>query len=292
MFTQLASKVHKKRLLDLDIIKYVTRVPKIATSDLNIGSWLKLKNGTSIPRLGLGVYQLKDGKPTEDAVKWALETGYRHIDTAKLYKNERSVGKAIRDSQIKREDVWVTTKLWPTDQFSPMRAFETSLSKLGLDYVDLYLVHFPVPGLVKRTWKAMEEIYATGKCRAIGVSNHSIQQMEDIKSIAEVPITVNQVRCSPFNFDKDLYGYCVKNEIAFEAYSPLTRGQYLDNQTVQEIAIHHQKSSAQVLIRWAIQKNMVVIPKSAHQQRIKENADIYDFEISPHEMEILDGLSA
>jgi diketogulonate reductase-like aldo/keto reductase len=241
--------------------------------------------------LGFGVYQLSEGKETTDAVSWALEAGYRHIDTAKLYRNEKSVGKAIRDSGLKREEVFVTTKLWPTDQFLPMRAFETSLKKLNLEYIDLYLVHFPVPALVKRTWKQMEEIYATGKCRAIGVSNHSIQQMEDIMSASSAPIAVNQVKCSPFNFDKKLYNFCQKHDIAFEAYSPLTRGEFLGNPTVETIADHYQKSSAQVLIRWALQKNMVVIPKSAHKERIFENADVFDFEISKHEMNILDGLS-
>jgi len=237
------------------------------------------------------VYQIPDGKPTQDAVTWALEAGYRHIDTAKFYRNEQSVGKAVRSSKIDRQDIWITTKIWPIDQLSVQRAFDTSLDKLDLDYIDLYLVHFPVPGFVKRTWKAMEAIYRSGKCRAIGVSNHSVQQMQDIMSIASIPIAVNQIRCSPFHFDRELYDFCVDQEIGFEAYSPLTQGRQLGNQTVQEIATHHQKSPAQVLIRWALQKNMIVIPKSSHQDRIAENADVYDFEISSAEMNILDGLA-
>jgi methylglyoxal/glyoxal reductase len=259
---------------------------------LNIASTIKLSNGTAIPRLGLGVWQIPDGEPIVQAVTWALEAGYRHIDTAKIYRNEAGVGQAIRDSAIPREAIWVTTKLWSADQLNPMRAFEESRRRLGLDYVDLYLVHWPVPGLVKRTWKHMEAIYATGKCKAIGVSNHSISQLQDILSVATVPPAVNQVKCSPFDFDQDVYNFCQQNKIAVEAYSPLTRGQQLSNETLQAIARKYHKSAAQILIRWALQKDMIVIPKSSQQQHILENANVFDFEISAIDMATLDKLSA
>ncbi len=264
---------------------------KISDQNLSIDSKITLNNDAKMPRLGLGVYQIPPGKSTEQAVTWALHAGYRHIDTAKYYRNEQSVGKAIRASKIPRKDVWVTTKLWLTDQIGTEKAFETSLSKLGLDYTDLYLVHFPVPGLVKRTWKTMEKLYEGGKCKAIGVSNHNVAQMKDIMSVANVPIMVNQVRCSPFHFDREIYDFCQKEGIAFEAYSPLTQGKQLGNAFVQQIANHYGKTPAQILIRWALQKNMIVIPKSAHQERIVENADVYDFELSPRDMKVLDGLS-
>jgi diketogulonate reductase-like aldo/keto reductase len=259
--------------------------------DLKIDSTITLNNEAKIPRLGFGVFQIPEGQQTIDAVTWALEAGYRHIDTAKLYKNEISVGEAVRASGIPRHNIWVTTKLWPTDLFHIEKAFETSLDKLGLDYIDLYLVHFPVPGATKRIWKKMEAIYKTGKVKAIGVSNYNAQQLRETLKNASVQPSVNQIRCSVFDYDKEVYELCQQEGVAFEAYSPLTRGKHLDSAEVAQIAAHYHKSVAQILLRWALQKNMVVIPKSQHQERIIENATIFDFVINETDMQALDMLS-
>lgn len=259
---------------------------------LTIDSKIKLNNGAELPMLGFGVWQIPDGKPTHDAVSWALEAGYRHIDTAKYYQNEASVGAAVRDSGIPREEIWVTTKLWPTDQIRTKSAFEASMARLGLDYVDLYLVHWPIPGLVKWTWKAMEEIYASGRVKAIGVSNHSTDQISDILEIAKVPPAVNQVRFSPFDYDAEMLRFATSHNIAIEAYSPLTRGYQFNNLVLNQIAERHHKSVAQILIRWGLQKGVAVLPKAAHLDHIRENADVFDFELSEAEIHQLDLLSS
>jgi diketogulonate reductase-like aldo/keto reductase len=258
---------------------------------VKVDSTITLVNGTKMPRLGLGVYQIPNGLATYQDVIWAFKAGYRHIDTAAFYRNESSVGKAVRESEIPRENIWVTTKLWPTDQLNPEKAFQASLDNLGLDYVDLYLVHFPVPGLVTKTWKAMETIYNSGRTKAIGISNFSVKQMEDVLKIANIPPTVNQVRCSPYNFDKSLYDFCKEHDIAFEAYSPLTQGRRLNDPVLAKVAKKHHKTTAQILIGWALQKDMIVIPKSEQKNRIIENADVFDFELSDSDMKVLDGLS-
>ena len=248
----------------------------------------KLNNNTEIPLLGLGVWQIPNGKPTADAVAWALEAGYRHVDTAKIYGNEEGVGEGIRNSGIPREEVWVTTKLWPTDQLNIRKAFDTSLAKLGIGYIDLYLVHWPTPGLVTRIWKAMEEIYKGGRCKAIGVSNHSISQLSAILRGAKIPPAVNQVKVSPFGFDQALLDFCAQHGIAIEAYSPLTKGERLQDSRLRTIAQQYQKSPAQILIRWALQKGTVVLPKSQHRDHLRENARVFDFAISAQDMDQLD----
>jgi len=258
---------------------------------LTLQSRAKLNNNTEIPLLGLGVWQIANGRPTAEAVAWALGTGYRLIDTAKIYGNEEGVGDGVRNSAVPRGEVWVTTKLWPTDQLSVRKACEASLARLRLDRIDLYLVHWPVPGLVTRTWKAMEQLYTDGKCKTIGVSNHSVGQLSDILRMAKIPPAVNQVKFSPFGFDRELLDFCQKSGIVIEAYSPLTRGEQLRDDRLQAIAQAHQKSPAQVLIRWALQKGVVVLPKSQRQEHIEENARVFDFEISPEEMDRLDRLA-
>ncbi len=258
----------------------------------SLGKTLELNNGTRIPRLGLGVYQIPDGAATEHALAWAFEAGYRHVDTAKLYRNEASVGKAVRQSGLPREQIWVTTKLWVTDEIAARRAFDASLKRLGLEYVDLYLVHFPVPGLLRWTWRSMEAIARSGRARAIGVSNYSTRHLETVIAGADVPPSVNQVRCSPFDFDRSLYDSCRAKGIAFEAYSPLTRGKRIGDPRLGEIATRHGRTPAQVLIRWALQKDMVVIPKSADEGRIRENAAVWDFSLDAQDMLVLDALSA
>lgn len=252
---------------------------------------IKLNNGSEIPLLGLGVWQMAKGQETEQAVDWALKSGYRHIDTAKLYRNEESVGKAVKDSAIPREEIFITTKLWPTDAFDVDSAFETSLQKLGLEYIDLYLVHWPVPLLGSRTWKRLEALYDQKLARAIGVSNYSQSQLQELLRDANVPPVVNQIEFNPFAYEKDLLVYCQSNDIAVEAYSPLTRGVRLDDDTMGKIAMQHTKTPAQVMLRWALQKNVIIIPKSSNKDRIQENADVFDFELSEEEIRRIDSLS-
>lgn len=195
--------------------------------DLKIDSTITLNNKTKMPHLGFGVYQVPDGRATVEAVSWALQAGYRQIDTAKFYNNEPSVGKAVRESGIPRDKIWITTKLFPLDFAHVENAFEISLQKLGLEYIDLYLVHFPLPGLNKRIWRKMEAIYKSGKVRSIGVSNYNAQQLRNILTIATIPPSVNQMRCSVFGYNREVYDLCQQQNIAFEAYSPLTRGRSL-----------------------------------------------------------------
>lgn len=257
---------------------------------MNLQSTAELNNKTKIPLLGLGVWQIANGKPTADAVSWALHLGYRHIDTAKIYRNEEGVGEGARESGVPREEVWVTTKLWPSDQLNARGALQGSLARLKLDYVDLYLVHWPTPGLVTRTWKAMEALYEDGRCKSIGVSNHSIPQLSAILRMAKVRPAVNQVKCSPFGFNQRLLDYCNQHGIVVEAYSPLTRGRDLQNETLGLIGQTYHKSPAQILIRWALQKGVVVLPKSKQKDHLRENADVFDFAITPQDMYRLDQL--
>jgi diketogulonate reductase-like aldo/keto reductase len=252
---------------------------------LNIESKVKLNNGTLMPLFGLGTYQSPDGQITYDAVRYALKFGYRHIDTATYYGNEESVGRAIRDSGIPREQIFVTTKLWPTDALNAEKAFETSFNKLNIDYIDLYLIHWPVPGMIKKIWKKMEKLLETGKIKAIGVSNYSIRNLKSTLAVAKIKPTVNQVKCSPYNYDPKLHTFCAENGIIMEAYSPLTRGKKLDDPRLEEIAKKYAVTSVQVLLRWCIQKGIPTIPKSVHNRRIAKNADIFDFELS--EVDIL-----
>ncbi len=257
---------------------------------LSISSVATLNSGMTMPLLGLGVYQISSGQPTVQAVLWALEAGYRHIDTASFYGNEADVGVAIRTSGIPRSEIFVTTKLWPTDYFRAEAACRDSLSKLGLDYLDLYLLHWPSPIGKKQAWLALEKLYRTGTCRAIGVSNFTTAQIDALgKSSAVVP-AVNQVEFSPFRFQKTLLDDCRSRGIQLEAYSPLTRGKRLLDPRITAIAESHGKSNAQVLIRWSLQRGLVVIPKSASQKRIVENANVFDFALSDADMANLDAL--
>ena len=261
-------------------------------SKLNIESKVKLNNGSEMPLLGFGTWQSKNGEIAYEAVKWALKAGYRHIDTAKFYGNEESVGRAIRDSGIPRKDIFVTTKLWPTDAINAEKAFKRSFNKLDIGYIDLYLIHWPAPGLVKKTWLRLEKMYKNSdKIKAIGVSNHSIGNIKSILKIATVKPVVNQVKCSPYNYDPELHKFCKENEIVMEAYSPLTRGNKLNDDKLTTIAKMYGKSPAQILLRWCIQKGIVTIPKSTHEKRIAENADIFNFEINEADIRKLDNFS-
>ncbi len=257
---------------------------------LTIDSTVTLNNGVEMPMFGLGVYQIPDGKPVRQAVQWALEAGYRLIDTAKLYGNERGVGAGIRESGVPREEVFVTTKLWNSDHGcdKTMRAFDESLRKLDVGYIDLYLIHWPVEGLRNETWKAMETILEGDHCRAIGVSNYTIDHLESLLDTAKVVPAVNQVEFSPYLYQRGLLDYCNERRIQLEAYSPLTKGNQLDDPKLVEIAETYGKSPAQILIRWVLQHDVVVIPKSSSRQHIRENAEVFDFEISEEDMARLD----
>lgn len=260
--------------------------------ELSIQSTVRLNNGVEMPRLGLGVYQAPSGGPTSDAVLWAFANGYRHVDTAALYGNERDVGEAVRASGIPREEIFVTTKLWNDDHGydAALRAFDESQSRLGLDVVDLYLIHWPVEGLRDESWRALEKLYRDGRCRAIGVSNYTIGHLDQLLARCEVKPVVNQVEFSPFLHQADLLGHCHRHGVRLEAYSPLTKGHRLRDATLLSVGDRHGKTPAQVLIRWALQRDTVVIPKSTDRDRIAENANVFDFELGDEEMATLDGL--
>jgi len=260
------------------------------TRDINYK--IKMNNGVEIPQFGLGVYLTKSGAECVNAVAWALEARYRHIDTAKAYHNEKEVGEAVRDSGIKREEIFITTKLWNNDHGyeTTLKAFDTSLKTLNTKYIDLYLIHWPVKEKRKNSWKAFEKIYESGYCKSIGVSNYMINHLEELFSYANVIPVINQVEFSPYNYQKDLLDVCNKNKIILEAYSPLTRMEKLTDTKLVPIAEKHNKTTAQVLIRWAIEHDIVVIPKSARKKRIIENADIFNFSLDKSDMKILDDL--
>jgi diketogulonate reductase-like aldo/keto reductase len=259
----------------------------------SIHSTAKLNNGVQIPRLGLGVYQIPPGKSTVRAVKYAIGIGYRHIDTARIYGNEVDVGRALKESDVKRENIFITTKVWNTDQGydSTIKAFDASLKRLGLSNIDLYLIHWPVAGKTIETWKAMIKLLKDGKVNSIGVSNYSIGELQETIQNTDVIPTINQVEFHPFIYSKELLQFCVNNSIQLEAYSPLTRGSRLNHNEIVKISKKYNKSSAQILIRWCIQHDLVVIPKSSHENRILENSEVFDFEINQEDMEILDNLN-
>ncbi len=259
--------------------------------DLTLQSTLRLNNGVEIPRLGLGVYQASPPEANK-AVRLALQGGYRHIDTARSYGNESAVGAAIKDSGLPRKEVFVTTKLWNSDQGydRALKACRQSLKELDLEYVDLYLLHWPVQGKREDSWRALQELHADGLCRSIGVSNFLPRHLDALLAKAKVVPAVNQVELSPFLVQRELRAYCQKHGIAVEAYSPLTRGEKLKDPTVLEVAGQVQRTAAQVLIRWALQHDLIVLPKSVRAERLKENANVFDFSLSPEQMAKLDAL--
>lgn len=249
-----------------------------------------LNNGVKMPKFGLGVY--KSGDETVQAVTWALEAGYRLIDTAAYYNNEIQVGKAVRESGIPREEIFVTTKMWNNDQRDDRQedAFLESLNKLKLGYIDLYLIHWPVPGKFIDTWKYMEDFLASGKVRAIGVSNFLPHHLEELASASDTVPAVDQFECHPFLTREDVREYCRAHAIQAEAWSPLGRGIVLESRTILEIAKKHRKTPAQVTLRWDYQNGIITIPKSVNQNRIRENAGIWDFTLTDDEMEMISDL--
>jgi diketogulonate reductase-like aldo/keto reductase len=252
-----------------------------------------LYNGVKMPWLGFGVFKVKDGDEVVDAVKTAIQAGYRSIDTAKAYNNESGVAQGIRESGIAREDLFITTKVWNSDQGyeSTLAAFEESMKRLDLEYLDLYLIHWPVKGKYKDTWRAMEKLHKEGRIRAIGVSNFQIHHLEDLMMDASVKPAVNQVELHPLLTQTELRNYCSKHEIQIEAWSPLGQGNLMDHPLLQDIAAKYGKSPAQVILRWDLQNGIVTIPKSVTPERIRANTELYDFELTAEEIEQINGLN-
>jgi diketogulonate reductase-like aldo/keto reductase len=264
--------------------------------ELNIRSTITLNNGVEIPRLGLGVFRAKDGDETVRSVLWALEAGYRHIDTAAVYGNEEGVGRGMRESGLARKDIFLTTKLWNDDMRASRQreAFKDSLKRLGTDYIDLYLIHWPVKGTYKESWKVMEQLYKEGLIRAIGVSNFHRNHLDDLLQDASVVPAVNQVECHPLLTQADLKACCDKLGIVFESWSPLGGswgGNLADSAELSAIGKPYGKTAAQVILRWHLQRDLVVIPKSVHKERIVANADLYDFALSAAEMAAIDAMN-
>jgi 2,5-diketo-D-gluconate reductase A len=247
-----------------------------------------LRDGHALPLLGLGVWQVQSGGETEDAVRWALELGYRHIDTAQAYGNEESVGKALRDSGVRREEVFIATKFYPGSK-DPAAELEQSLRRLGLDQVDLYLIHWPQGGPTW-AWPGMERAHERGLARSIGVSNFDADELDAMLQQARVPPVVDQIQFSPFKYRRALLEACTQRDVVLEAYSPLTTGTHLRDKRVAEIAERNDRTPAQVLLRWAVQRGIPVIPKSTRRERIEENARIFDFTLSDADMQALDAL--
>ena len=242
-----------------------------------------------MPLVGLGVWQMAAGRETEQAVEWALEAGYRHIDTASMYRNEQSVGAALRHSGLPREELFVTTKLMP-GRPSAARELEKSLGRLGLDYVDLYLIHWPLPLANARIWRQLESLQERGQARAIGVSNFGRDRLAKITRSTDNTPAVNQVQFNPFHYRRRLLEYCLEHGVVFEAYSPLARGRGLYDPAIVAVAERLDRTPAQVMLRWAIQHQTVVIPKSSHEERIRSNARLFDFELNDADMQTLDAL--
>lgn len=258
----------------------------------DISGTFTLNNGVKMPYLGLGVYLSKDGQDVANAVRWALETGYRHIDTAAIYRNESGVGQGVKTSSVPREDVFVVSKVWNSDQGydKTLIAFEKSLEKLQMDYLDLYLVHWPVADMYKETWRALEELYRQKKVRAIGVSNFLQHQLEDLMETANITPMVNQMEFHPYLVQQNLINFCKKHKIQYEAWSPLMQGKVFDLSEFKQLADKYGKSIAQVVLRYDLQKGVITIPKSDKRDRIISNADIFDFELSESDVAFIDAM--
>ena len=260
-----------------------------------LDSRVRTNQDLDLPRLGLGVFQVPPGDVTRQAVRWALAAGYRLIDTAAMYGNEEDVGEAVRASGVPREEIVVTTKLWHTDHGfeAAQAAARRSQQRLGLGPIDLYLIHWPraeSPAERLGSWKALEKLRRDGVVRAVGVSNYAVRHLEELGAATDLAPSVNQVEFHPFVYDPDLLRYCERSRIVVEAYSPLTRGRRLADPRIAAVAAAHDKSPAQVLLRWGLQHGLVELPRTVREERIRENAAVFDFELGPEEMEQLDRL--
>lgn len=263
----------------------------------NLQDKTTLYNGVKMPWLGLGVFKVEEGPELVHAVKTAIKQGYRSIDTAAIYENEKAVGEGVREgikeAGISREDLFITSKVWNADQGyeSTLAAYKESLNKMGLDYLDLYLVHWPVEGKYKDTWRALETLYKEGHVRAIGVSNFQIHHLQDVMEDAEIKPMINQVEYHPRLTQKELQSFCQQQGIQMQAWSPLMQGQLLGDVVLQEIANKYGKTTAQIILRWDLQNEVVTIPKSTKEHRIIENATVFDFELTKEDMERIDALN-
>ena len=253
----------------------------------------QLRNKVEIPCIGYGTWKTPDGETASASVRTAIELGYRHIDTAAAYGNETSVGEGIRESGISREQLFVTSKVWNTERGyeKTLHAFEKTCQDLGTDYLDLYLIHWPVPGCYLSTWKVLEEIQKSGRALSIGVSNFEIRHLEELEANSGIIPAVNQIECHPLCYPKELIDYCQNKGIQVQAYAPLARGAYLDNDVMCVLGTKYAHTPAQIGLRWATQKGISVIPKSVHPDRIRSNGNIFDFTIEQEDMDLIDTLN-
>lgn len=259
----------------------------------NISTKITLNNGIKIPQFGLGVYKVEEGKQIEQTIEYALDLGYRLIDTAAFYENEKGVGKAITNSSVPRKEIFVTTKIWNSDQGyeKTIQAFNRSFEKLGLEYIDLLLIHWPVKEKYLETWKALEEIYKQGKVRAIGVSNFTIEHLSHLLAHATIKPVLNQVELHPKLSQKELIQFCKEHDIVVQAWSPIARGAVLDEPILVELSKKYNKSVAQIILRWHLQNDVLIIPKSSNKERLEENSNLFDFELTKEDMKLIDSLN-
>lgn len=252
-----------------------------------------LNNNVKMPIFGLGVWQMNDGKEVENSVRYALEIGYRSIDTAALYGNEKGVGNAVISSGIKRDDIFITTKVWNSDQGfdKTLKAFSESMKKLQTDYVDLYLIHWPIAEKLQSTWKALEKLYDEKLVKAIGVSNFAINHLKELFKVSNTIPTINQFEYHPYLTQPELVKFCNENKIVVEAWAPIMKGKVNDISEVKKLSEKYNKTPAQIVLRWNLQKGIVSIPKSSRKERIFENAQIFDFNLLPEDIKILDSLN-
>lgn len=258
----------------------------------DIQGTFELHNGVAMPYFGLGVYQAGEGGEVERAIDWALEAGYRHIDTASFYDNEAGVGRAVRESGLPRESVFITSKVWNADQgySQTLDAFGRTMDLLGLDYLDLYLVHWPVQGKYRDTWRALETLYRDGRVRAIGVSNFLEHHLEDLLAVADIVPMVNQLEFHPWLVQQQLQDYCASRKIRYEAWSPLMQGEIFGLPEMAELASKYNKTIAQIVLRWDLQKGVITIPKSTKRERIIANSQLFDFKLSAEDVARIDAM--